>query len=102
MSNEERVSGHGNGDVTIGPITVRGRWRFSHAAEGSEPLRDFRFVITLTVADRRKLVNLKKGDAAELTAGPFQSLFVNLHDLDYDDGGRRVSLTFITNPVPQN
>ena len=100
MSDSERQSGHGSGPVTIGPVTVNGRWRFRYTgaalpAKGDPGADDFRFIVSLTIADRKKLANLAKGGRARLTAGPFQELPVRLYDLDYDDTNGRVFVTFI-------
>jgi hypothetical protein len=84
---------------------VQGRWRFSYvevqepaAAESGE---DFTFIVALTLTDRKKLVNLKKGDWTTLTAGPFTALPVYLSNIEYNDGTAKVSLIFTkTQPPP--
>jgi hypothetical protein len=98
MAEAKRQTGHGSGEVRIGPVTVAGRWRFSYRANpapSSPDPEDLKFTVNLTIAERKKLANLKKGDGASLTAGPFLDLAVTLQDLDYDDGNGRVSVTFV-------
>ncbi len=105
MCRRERKSGQGTAPVTIGCIPVQGRWRFSYvevqepaAAESGE---DFTFIVALTLTDRKKLVNLKKGDWTTLTAGPFTALPVYLSNIEYNDGTAKVSLIFTkTQPPP--
>lgn len=98
MSKRERKSGHGTGQVTIGSVAVSGRWRYSYvevreltAAESGE---DFKVVVALTLTDRKKLVNLKKGDWTTLTAGPFREMPVYLSDIEYKDATAKASLIF--------
>ncbi len=105
MCKRERKSGHGTGQVTIGSVAVPGRWRFSYVemqelapAESGE---DFKFIVALTLTDRKKLVNLKQGDWTTLTAGPFTEMPVYLSDIEYNDGTTKVSLIFTkTQPPP--
>jgi hypothetical protein len=105
MSKRERKSGHGTGQVTIGSVAVPGRWRYSYV-EGHE-LQDngrseeeFKLVVALTLTDRKKLVNLKKGDWTTLTADPFRELRVYLRDIEYNDGTTNVSLIFTKTQPP--
>jgi hypothetical protein len=104
MCKKERQSGHGAGPVTVGSVTVPARRRYSYI-DGSELPGDgpsgveFKLVVILTVADRKKLVNLKKGSWTTLTADPFSEMPVYLSDVEYDDGATRVSLVF-TKPQP--
>jgi hypothetical protein len=51
-------------------------------------------VVNLAVADRKKLVNLKKGSWTTVTANPFSGMPVYLNDVEYNDGATRVSLIF--------
>ena len=97
MSKGSAKSGHGTGQVTIGSVTVPGRWRYS-SVEGHERPgngqsgEEFKLVVALTLTDRKKLVNLKKGDWTTLTADPFREMRVYLSDIEYNDGTMSVSL----------
>src|SRR5436309_14973747 len=79
MCKKERQTGHEAGPVTIGSVVVAGRWRYSYV-EGPElpdhrrSQEEFKFVVALTLSDRKKLINLKKGDWTALTAGPFREM----------------------------
>jgi hypothetical protein len=81
---------------------VPARWRYSYI-EGSElPSEgEFKLVVILAVADRKKLVNLKKGSWTTVTADPFTQMPVYLSDVEYIDGATRVSLIFTKTP-PKN
>jgi hypothetical protein len=92
MSKRERKSGRGSGPVTIGAISVSCRWHFSYL-EGSESEEDFKFVASLTLGERKKLVNLKKGDWTTLTAGPFTEIPVYLSDIEYKGSSPSVIFT---------
>jgi hypothetical protein len=92
MSKRERKSGRGAGPVTIGTVSVSCRWYFSYL-EGSESEEDFKFVASLTLAERKKLVNLKKGDWTTLTAGPFTEIPVYLSDIEYKGSSPSVIFT---------
>jgi hypothetical protein len=60
-------------------------------------------VVTLTLADRKKLVNLKQGDWTTITVESFREMPVCLIEIDYDDGTAKVALTFTkTQPPPIN
>ena len=53
--------------VTIGSVAVPGRWRYSYVEAHELPdngrsVEKFKFVVALTLSDRKKLVNLKKGN----------------------------------------
>ena len=70
MAKTKRQSGNSFGEITIGSVTVRARWRYSYlqAAEGEgKPLQgtpareDFKFIAVLSIAERKKLANLKRG-----------------------------------------
>lgn len=99
MCKKQRQSGHGAGPVTVGSVAVLARWRYSYF-DGPEPPDDgrsavqFKLVITLTVADRKKLVNLVKGSWTTVTVGPFSEMPVYLSEVEYNDGATRVSLIF--------
>jgi hypothetical protein len=105
MSEKARHSGHGAGPVTFGSVTVPARWRYSYL-EGPERLgngrseEEFKLVVTLAVADRKKLVNLKKGNWTTVTADRFSEMPVYLTDVEYNDGATRVSLIFATTQPP--
>ena len=105
MSKRERKSGHGTGQVTIGSVTVPGRWRYS-SVEGHElpgngqSEEEFKLVVALTLTHRKKLVNLKKGDWTTLTAEPFREMRVYLSDIEYNDGTTGVSLIFTKTQPP--
>ena len=99
MCKKDRQSGHGSGPVTIGSVMVQGRWRYSYLEQQEPPGLDwpgeeFKFVVTLTLADRKRLVNLKKGDWTTLTADRFREMPVYLNEIDYNDGTTKVALTF--------
>ena len=102
MSKGSAKSGHGTGQVTIGSVTVPGRWRYS-SVEGhgnGQSEEEFKFVVALTLTDRKKLVNLKKGDWTTLTADPFREMRVYLSDIEYNDGTTGVSLIFTKTQPP--
>jgi hypothetical protein len=105
MSKSERKSGHGTGQVTIGSVTVPGRWRYS-SVEGHElpgngqSEEEFKLVVALTLTHRKKLVNLKKGDWTTLTADSFREMRVYLSDIEYNDGTSGVSLIFTKTQPP--
>jgi hypothetical protein len=105
MSEKTRQSGHGAGPVTFGSVTVPARWRYSYF-EGPEPpgngrfADEFKLVVTLAVADRKKLVNLKKGSWTTVTADRFSEMPVYLSDVEYNDGATRVSLIFAKTQPP--
>jgi transcription antitermination factor NusG len=99
----KRQCGSSFGQITIGSMTVRGRWRYSynHVSEvveqelpGATAWEDFLFVASLTVSERKKLANLKRGDWTRLTAGPFVDLPVWLKDIEYNDSNVTVAVTF--------
>ena len=100
MAKMKRQSGSSFGEITIGSVKVRARWRYSYlqASEGEgKPLEgnpgreDFKFIAVLSIAERKKLANLKQGDWTRLTAGPFVDLPVCLKEIEYKDGGRDFS-----------
>jgi hypothetical protein len=99
MSEKQRQASHGAGPVTFGSVTVPARWRYSYI-EGPElpgngrSGEEFKLVVTLAVADRKKLVNLKKGEWTTVTADRFSEMPVYLSDVEYNDGATRVSLIF--------
>jgi hypothetical protein len=104
MAKMKRQSASSFGEITIGSVTVRARWRYSYlqAAEGEgQPLQgtpareDFKFIALLSIAERKKLANLKQGDCTRLTAGPFVDLPVCLKELEYRDGNASVAATFV-------
>jgi hypothetical protein len=105
MCKQERQSGHGTTAVTIGSVAVPGRWRYSYVEahelpDNSRSVDQFKFVVALTLSDRKKLVNLKKGDWTTLTAGPFSEIPVYLSDIEYNDGTTKVSLIFTKSQPP--
>ena len=105
MSKRERKSGHGTGQVTIGSVTVPGRWRYSYVEGHELPANgqseeEFKLVVALTLTDRKKLVNLKKGDWTTLTADPFRDMRLYLSDIEYNDGTTGVSLIFTKTQPP--
>jgi hypothetical protein len=108
MGIKERRTGHGAGPVTIGSVVVPARWRYSYVAGEELPgerrsQEDFKLVITLALADRKKLVNLKKGDGTTVTVESLREMPVYLNEIDYDDGRSTVALTFTrTQPPPLN
>ncbi len=98
MCKRERKSGHGTGQVTIGSVAVPGRWRYSYVERHELPgngrsEEEFKLVVALTLTDRKKLVNLKKGDWTTLTAGPFAQMPVYVGDVEYK-GNATVSVVF--------
>ena len=104
MAKMKRQSASSFGEITIGSVTVRARWRYSYlqAAEGEgKPLQgtpareDLKFVAVLSIAARKKLANLKRGDWTRLTAGPFVDLPVCLKEIEYKDGDASVAATFL-------
>jgi hypothetical protein len=103
MCKKKRQSGHGAGPVSFGSVTVPARWRYSYL-EGPELPgnggfgKEFKLVVTLAVADRKKLLNLKKGSWTTVTADPFREMPVYLGDVEYNDGATRVSLIFTKMP----
>jgi hypothetical protein len=79
------------GEITIGSVTVRARWRYSYlqAAEGEgKPLQgtaareDLNFIAVLSIAERKKLASLKQGDWTRLTASPFVDMPVCLKEIN--------------------
>jgi hypothetical protein len=92
MENKERKTGRGSGAIRIGAVTVQGRWWFSY--NGETPTDDFKLTVALTLADRKKLVNLKKGDWTSVTADPFSDLHLYLSEVEYTGGNNSVSATF--------
>jgi hypothetical protein len=92
MVNKDRTSGHGSGAIRIGAITVKGRWWFSYT--GETPTADFKLTVAISLSDRKKLVNLKKGDWTTVTADAFSDLHVYLSDVEYTHGNSSVSATF--------
>jgi hypothetical protein len=92
MVNKDRKSGRGSGAIRIGAVTVQGRWWFSYT--GETPAADFKLTVALGLADRKKLVNLKKGDWTTITADPFSDLHLYLSDVEYTNGNSSVSATF--------
>ena len=99
MCKKERQSGHGAGPVTFGSVTVPARWRYSYTVGPELPGDgrsggEFKLVVTLAVADRKKLVNLKKGSWTTVTANPFSEMPFYLSDVEYYDGATRVALIF--------
>jgi hypothetical protein len=103
MCKKERPSGHGAGPVTIGSIVVPARWRY-RCVEGLKLAgqEEFKLVVTLRATDRKKLVNLKKGDWTTVTADSFCEVPVYLSDIDYEDAASRVSLIFIKTRLPSS
>ena len=105
MCNKERQSGHGSGPVTIGSIMVPARWRYSYI-EGVELPGDgrsgeeFKLVVALALADRKRLVNLKKGDWTTVTVDRFREMSAYLSDVEYNDGATKVSLIFTKTKTP--
>jgi hypothetical protein len=103
----KKESGQGSGQVTIGSVVVPGRWRYSYV-EAREPpgkgesAEDFKLVVTLTLTDRKKLLNLKKGDWTTLTAHLFRDMPVYLSDIEYNDGTSKVALTFTKTQPPSS
>jgi hypothetical protein len=92
VTNKDRTSGHGHGAIRIGAVTVQGRWRFSYS--GETPADDFKLTVALSLSDRKKLVNLKKGDWTTVTAEPFTDLHLYLSDVEYTNSNSSVSATF--------
>ena len=92
MVNKDRKSGRGSGAIQIGAVTVQGRWWISYT--GETPADDFRLTVALGLADRKKLVNLKKGDWTTVTADPFSNLHLQLSEVEYTNGNSSVSATF--------
>jgi hypothetical protein len=93
----KKESGHGAGPVTIGSVVVPGRWRYVEGDELPGQNRsdeEFKFVVTLTLTDRKKLLNLKKGDWTTITAHLFRDMPVYLSDIEYNDGTSKVALIF--------
>jgi hypothetical protein len=104
MAKMKRQSGNSFGEITIGAVTVRARWRYSYlqAAEGegkplqgTSALEDFKFIAVLSIAERKKLANLKQGDCTRLTAGPFVNLPVYLKEIEYKGGNVSVAATLV-------
>ena len=92
------------GDALGASPSRNARWRYSYlqATEGegkpmqSTPAReDFKFIAVLSIAERKKLANLKQGDWTRLTAGPFVDLPVCLKEIEYKDGNASVAATFL-------
>jgi hypothetical protein len=105
MSKKERQSGHGAGPVTVGSVMVPARWRYSYVERPERPgnarsEEEFKLVVTLALADRKKLLNLKKGDCTTVTADPFREMPVYLRDVEYNDGATKVSLIFTKTQPP--
>lgn len=76
--------------MKIGPVTVQGRWHFSYT--GENPSDDFKLTVGFTLAERKKLVNLKKGDWATVTADQFGEMRLYLSEVEYING---VTITFL-------
>ncbi len=87
--------GRGSGAIKIGPVTVQARWHFSYT--GENPAGDFKLTVALTLAERKKLVNLKKGDWTTVTADPLSEMRLYLNEVDYANG---VSVTFLKTQPP--
>jgi hypothetical protein len=92
MVNKDCKTGHGRGAIRIGAVTIQGRWRFSYT--GETPADDFKLTVALALADRKKLVNLKKGDWITVTADPFSDLHLYWSEVEYTDGNNSVLATF--------
>jgi transcription antitermination factor NusG len=99
----KRHSGNSFGEITIGAVTVRARWRYSYrqASEvvdqelsGATAWEGFMFIALLTIAERKKVGDLKQGDWTRLTAGPFIGLPVWLKDIEYKETKATVAVSF--------
>jgi hypothetical protein len=89
MAEVKRKYGRGSGPVTLGSVTVPGRWGYHYheaecCAHPGMPGDDFEFTLKLSIRDRKQLTNLKQGDSMRLTAGPFHELPVRLREVSYE------------------
>jgi hypothetical protein len=57
-------------------------------------------MVTLALAERKRLVNLKKGDWTTVTVDRFHEMSAYLSEVEYNDGATRVSLTFTKTKLP--
>jgi hypothetical protein len=69
MSKGERRSGRGAGRVTIATVSVACRWHFSYL-EGSESEEDFKFVASLSLAERKKQRAISASWFVQFLTGP--------------------------------